>query len=134
LGAALVEPILIPVSAGELLDKKAILEIKRERIKDAGQLANVDRELAMLDSVARTTISANEAAAIKPLETELRAINEGLWNLENQVRAFERNGCFGDEFIHTARQIYAGNDRRAAVKKQINLLLKSSIVEEKSHN
>ena len=127
------EPILVPVSAGELLDKKTILQIKRERIKDPAQLANIERELALLESIARTSLAAAAPGAIEPLEAQLRTINETLWDLENTVRAFERSGLFDERFIAAARRIYAGNDRRAAVKRQINLLMNSSIVEEKSH-
>ena len=126
------EPILIPVSIGELLDKKTILEIKQARIQDPAQLANVERELGLLGSIARATLGA-APGEIATLEAQLRAVNETLWDLENAVRACERSGEFGDEFVATARQIYAGNDRRAAIKRQINLLMNSSIVEEKSH-
>lgn len=127
------EPILIPISAGELLDKKTILQIKQERIKDASQLANVQRELALLESIARAANATSPSPAIESLEAQLRAVNETLWDLENAVRACERAGRFGEDFVAAARQIYAGNDRRAAIKRQINLLMNSSIVEEKSH-
>jgi hypothetical protein len=126
--------LLIPVSAGELLDKKTILEIKRERLKDDGQRANVERELALLSAIARERLDGPEfAGALAQLESELRAINETLWDLENTVRAFERSGDFSGEFIDAARSIYAGNDRRASVKRKINLLLGSQLIEEKSH-
>jgi uncharacterized protein YukE len=126
--------LLIPVSAGELLDKKAILEIKRERLKDDGQRANVERELALLSAIARERLGGAEfAGALAQLESELRAINETLWDLENTVRAFERSGDFSAAFVDAARSIYAGNDRRASVKRKINLLLGSQLIEEKSH-
>ena len=128
------EPIFVPVSAGELLDKKTILEIKRERIKDHAQLANVERELALLTSIARNLMGGTgRAPDIDQLEIQLRHINSGLWDLENAVRAFERAGSFGEDFIDAARRIYAGNDARAALKRQINLLLQSSIIEEMNH-
>jgi hypothetical protein len=123
---------MIPVSAGELLDKKTILEIKRERLKDDGQRANVERELALLGAIARERLG-QFAGALAQLESELRTVNETLWDLENTVRAFERNGNFSEAFIAAARSIYAGNDRRAAVKRKINLLLGSQLIEEKSH-
>jgi hypothetical protein len=126
--------LLIPVSAGELLDKKTILEIKRERLKDAQQRANVERELALLSAIARDRLGQPEfAGALGQLESELRTINETLWDLENTVRAFERGGDFPAAFIDAARSIYAGNDRRASVKRKINLLLGSQLIEEKSH-
>lgn len=127
-------PIHIPVSAGELLDKKTILEIKRERLKDPGQVTNVERELGLLASIAQAVLAASDqAVAVAQLESELRDINTRLWDLENAVRGFEKTGNFGDPFIESARMIYAGNDRCAAVKRQINMLLQSSMIEEKSH-
>ena len=129
------EPILIPVAAGELFDKKTILEIKRQRIRDPQQRANVERELQLLTGIADTVLAG--LASPEPLErlaTELREINATLWDLENAVRAHEKSGAFDQAFVDTARGIYAGNDRRAAVKRQINLLLNSAIVEEKSHD
>lgn len=125
-------PIHIPVSAGELLDKKTILEIKAERIGDAQQLANVQRELALLSAVAAPLLESG-AGALAQLQAELRDINGQIWDLENAVRAFERAGDFGPDFVRTARTTYATNDRRSAVKRRINLLLNSALIEEKSH-
>jgi hypothetical protein len=128
------DPLLIPVSAGELLDKKTILEIKQQRIGDPEKRANVERELQLLATIAqKLSLASEQSAVLAQLESELRAVNSELWDLENKVRACDRSGVFGDDFIASARQIYAGNDRRAAVKRRINLLLGSSIVEEKSH-
>ena len=128
------DPLLIPVSAGELLDKKTILEIKQQRIGDPAQRANVERELQLLASIAqKLSAESGQAGPLAQLEGELRGVNSELWDLENRVRAFERNGVFDADFVASARQIYAGNDRRAAIKRRINLLLNSSIVEEKSH-
>jgi hypothetical protein len=130
----LAEPILIPVAAGELFDKKTILEIKEQRIRDPRQLANVEHELGLLAAIAANlTAGLDCAEPLERLECELREINTALWDLENAVRAHERSGVFGQGFVDTARAIYAGNDRRAAVKRQINLLLNSAIIEEKSH-
>ena len=127
-------PILVPVAAGELFDKKTILQIKRERIAAPEQRANVERELALLAEVAdRVASSTARRGELEALEAQLRGINEQLWDLENSVRACERETRFDDAFVQTARSIYAGNDRRAGVKRQINLLLGSSLVEEKSH-
>lgn len=127
-------PILIPVAAGELFDKKTILQIKRERIASPEQRANVERELALLAEVAeRVASSTARRGELEALEAQLRGINEQLWDLENSVRACERDARFDEAFVQTARSIYAGNDRRAAVKRQINLLLGSTLIEEKSH-
>ena len=126
--------ILIPVAAGELFDKKTILQIKRERIASPEQRANVERELALLAEIAdRIAASTERRAELQQLEAQLRGINEQLWDLENVVRACERNARFDESFVHSARSIYAGNDRRAAVKREINLLLGSALIEEKSH-
>jgi hypothetical protein len=126
--------ILIPVAAGELFDKKTILQIKRERIASSEQRANVERELALLTEVADGVASSTaRRAELDALEAQLRGINEQLWDLENTVRACERDSRFDEAFVRSARSIYAGNDRRAAVKRQINLLLGSPLIEEKSH-
>jgi hypothetical protein len=127
------EHILIPVSAGELLDKKTILQIKRERITDPAQLHNVEREFALLEEAAQKQGAALSSPEVKRLEADLLELNAQIWDLENTVRACERAGDHGEKFVNTARNIYASNDRRAAIKKQINLLLGSTIVEEKSH-
>ena len=126
--------ILIPVAAGELFDKKTILQIKRERIGSPEQRANVERELALLADIAeRIASSSARRGELDALEAQLRGINEQLWDLENTVRACERESRFDEAFVRSARSIYAGNDRRAAVKRQINLLLGSQLIEEKSH-
>ena len=123
------DTLLIPVSAGELLDKKVILQIKSERFTNEAQLANVRYELELLTAIAAPLLSEPVAA----LEAELKAINSKMWDLENAVREHDRSGSFGDSFVATARQTYANNDKRSALKRQINLLLRSAIVEEKSH-
>jgi hypothetical protein len=128
------EPLQVPVSAGELVDKKTILEIKRERMTDPAKRANVEHELGLLTTIAQQAFeNIGDAAALRELEQALKQINGAIWDLENQVRVHERNGTFGEAFIATARTTYATNDRRAAVKRQINELLRSDIVEEKSH-
>jgi len=129
----LTDPIFVPVSPGELLDKKTILEIKRERISNAAQRANVERELALLQGLSQRLVDGALGDQVATLEHELREINATLWDCENTVRRCERTGDFGEEFVATARHIYATNDKRASVKRQINQLLQSTIVEEKSH-
>ena len=121
----------IPVSPGELLDKLTILEIKAERIREADKLANVRRELALLDAVWRD--AAPETEPVGRLRAELKQVNEALWQIEDDIREQERSGRFGERFIALARSVYVTNDRRAAIKKAINLELGSAIVEEKSY-
>ena len=123
--------ILVPVSFGELLDKIAILQIKSERMSDAAKLANVRNELAALE----TTWAAHPAAAqdIAALRAELKAVNERLWVIEDDIRITEKAQAFDAEFIRLARAVYFENDIRARVKKDINLALGSAYVEEKSY-
>ena len=123
--------ILIPISPGELLDKITILQIKSERISDATKVANVRTELGMLEQVWSDTVEDDEQ--IRALSSELKSINEALWEIEDDVRDEERNKRFGDRFIELARAVYVTNDERANAKKKVNLHLNSSIVEEKSY-
>jgi hypothetical protein len=121
--------LLIPVSAGELLDKITILRIKAARMGDAQQLANVRRELSLLESTwneiggATTELTAEEHA--------LQGVNERLWDIEDRIRDKEARQLFDREFIDLARAVYVTNDERAALKKRINLQLGSRLVEEK---
>jgi hypothetical protein len=121
---------LTPVSVGELLDKLAILDIKAERIEDAQQRANVIKERDALAALA-APYRARDGAA--PLVAELRSVNEALWDIEDKIRDCERRKDFGDEFLGHARSVYRINDRRAALKKQINLLCGSALIEEKAY-
>lgn len=120
-----------PISHGELIDKLTILEIKSERMADAAKLANVRDELQLLsslwqaDAASRTDIAAERA--------ELKRINEALWEIEDEIRIKERHQAFDARFIELARAVYHTNDRRAAVKRAINLKLGSRLVEEKSY-
>jgi hypothetical protein len=125
------DAILVPVSAGELYDKITILLIKQERFTDAGKLANVGLELDMLRRVEERL---SNRAASEALVAELLAINQSLWDIEDGKRAHERRQDFGPEFVELARQVYIRNDRRAAVKRRINEVMGSAIVEEKSHD
>jgi hypothetical protein len=119
-----------PVSVGELLDKIAILDIKRERIADADKRANVEREFAAL-SAARDKLSLN--GAIAPLVADLKKVNEALWEIEDDIRECEAKSDFGPRFIELARSVYKQNDKRAALKAEVNKLCNSSLREEKSH-
>ncbi len=123
--------ILVPVSFGELLDKIAILQIKSERMTDPAKLANVRAELSALER----TWMAHPAAGqeIVKLRAELKAVNERLWVIEDDIRLKEKAQAFDGEFIELARSVYFQNDIRARVKKDINLALGSAYVEEKSY-
>ena len=123
--------ILIPISPGELLDKITILEIKSERIESSEKKANVNKELEMLNKV--WSDSVDEDSALASMRSELKSINESLWDIEDDIRDEERNKRFTERFIELARSVYVTNDQRADVKKRINLHLKSDIVEEKSY-
>ena len=123
--------ISIPVAPGELLDKITILELKLERIRDPQKLRNVRTEMAFLRGVASREIP--DTAAIAKLTAELRGINAELWDIEDKIRDCERAGDFGANFVALARAVYRSNDRRADVKRRINLALGSTIVEEKSY-
>lgn len=123
--------IQVPVSFGELLDKIAILQIKSERMTDPAKLANVRAELSALE----TTWMAHTAAGndIARLRAELKAVNERLWVIEDDIRIKEKAQAFDEEFIRLARAVYFENDERARIKKEINLALGSAYVEEKSY-
>lgn len=124
--------ISVPISPGELIDKITILEIKSVRISAADKLANVRRELDAL----RRTWSASDFAAtdIAPDQDALRAVNERLWKIEDDIREKERAQAFDAEFIRLARQVYFQNDERAAIKRRINTRLGSALIEEKSYS
>lgn len=122
--------IQVNISPGELLDKLTILEIKAERIEDPAKLDNVGRERAVLESAAEHI---EGSAGVPALKRELKAVNERLWDIEDEIRDHERDQNFGATFVELARAVYVTNDKRAALKKQINELLGSDIVEEKSY-
>ncbi|NIJ42340.1 hypothetical protein FHS78_002634 [Parvibaculum indicum] len=130
-GAAEVTPILIEVGPGELIDKITILRIKSERMSDAAKLVNVRHELQVLDRARSENLK--ESAELKRLEGELKAVNEALWDIEDDIRQCEADKDFGEKFVGLARAVYKTNDKRAAIKKEINLLTGSAIVEEKSY-
>src|SRR5829696_3064374 len=120
----------VPVSWGELLDKITILQIKHERIGDAQARANVARELELLGEVAAEQLG--RAALAEPI-ARLRAVNQELWEIEDSIRECEAAGDFGARFVQLARSVYQKNDRRAAIKREINAASGSALVEEKSY-
>jgi len=120
-----------PMSVGELLDKITILEIKSEKIKDEEKLKNINYELQLLKNTWIKTGLSNEKT--EALKVDLKNVNLRLWNIEDNIRIKEKNREFDDEFIKLARSVYYENDDRAQVKKNINLLTGSDLVEEKSY-
>ena len=121
----------VEVSAGELVDKITILEIKAERMADPDKLANVHRELRSLTATRREALPSSEE--LDEFTAELRRINERLWEIEDDIRDCERKREFGERFVELARAVYRTNDRRAAAKRKINELLGSELVEEKDY-
>ena len=121
----------VPVSWGELIDKLTILEIKSERLSSEEARANVRREYEALDKIA-AAVDRNPKVA--PLRTALKRVNETLWRIEDDIRAKEAAKSFDDEFIRLARAVYHNNDERGRIKREINALLGSEIVEEKQYS
>lgn len=122
--------IMAPISVGELIDKITILTIKASRIEDPAKLENVTKELIQLRTIADELHAPGELAI---LHKQLLMVNIELWDIENYKRTMEKDQNFGDGFINAARQVYLKNDIRADIKKKINLLVGSTIIEEKSY-
>ncbi|MCX6224467.1 MAG: DUF6165 family protein [Bacteroidia bacterium] len=118
----------IEISNGELLDKLSILEIKLEKIKDPEKRINIIGEYSLLKPLADKLIP-----IVGVQFRSLMDVNRLLWEIEDTIRDFERNQQFGDDFIQTARKVYRFNDQRAHIKKEINRLTNSGLVEEKSY-
>ena len=124
--------IMAPVSAGELLDKITILRVKALRLGNPDKLRNVQYELRELEAISEQHIVTSKQIA--DLMEELYYVNPELWDIEDGKRDAERRQAFDDRFIKLARDVYLKNDLRARIKKEINLLTGSAIVEEKSHH
>ena len=118
----------IQVSVGELLDKISILKIKKARIKDDKKLFNINKELIYLESKLY-----KHGAEIEDYFQQLYEINSKLWDIENSKRRCEAENNFGWDFIQLARDVYIWNDKRAEIKKKINLLTYSDVIEEKEY-
>ena len=125
------QTIMTAVAPGELIDKITILRIKSDRITDAAKVKNVRIELNILNATRAESVPDSEE--LTRLDAALQSVNEELWVIEDDIRDCERDGDFGQKFIDLARAVYVTNDKRAALKKDINLLLGSHIVEEKSY-
>lgn len=121
----------VEISIGEFFDKITILEIKKERISNAEKLANINKELNSLnDLLAQQSFTRDE---VKNEVSELRKVNEALWEIEDDIREKESQKAFDDRFIELARSVYITNDKRSEIKRDINLKLGSDFVEEKSY-
>jgi hypothetical protein len=120
-----------PCSLGELIDKITILRIKAERIREPQKLANVHRELKLLERLAHE--DGAHGSSLDVLTNQLAHVNARLWTIEDALRACERNGDFGPRFVALARSVYCENDTRAAIKRAINTLASSALMEEKSY-
>ena len=123
--------IKIDVSVGEIMDKLTILDIKAEKIDDTEKLTNIRKERdSLLPAIALPAYQTNK---IQQLKAELKQVNMRLWEIEDAIRLKESEKCFDAEFIKLARSVYFTNDKRAALKKQINIQTGSELVEEKSY-
>jgi hypothetical protein len=125
------DKILAEISAGELIDKITILEIKKTKISDSNKLEDVEKELLSLNLTFKKLIS--DTTQIQILIDNLKSVNLKLWDIENGKRLAEKNNDFGKEFIELARNVYKNNDKRAKIKLEINNILGSNIKEVKSH-
>ena len=125
------DKILAEISAGELIDKITILEIKKKRIKDVEKLKDVEKELLTLTDTFKKAIP--DRSKIQTLIDGLRAINLKLWDIENGKRLAEKNNDFGKKFIELARSVYKTNDERSKIKLEINIIFNSNIKEVKSY-
>lgn len=124
--------VMVEVAIGELVDKLTILEIKLEQIKDEAKLANIRTEYEILSAKSRAVVP--DDARIAALTQELKGVNEALWHIEDDIRDCERAKDFGPRFVALARSVYRTNDQRSLIKRQINQILNSGIVEEKSYS
>ena len=125
------DKILAEISAGELIDKITILEIKKEKISNKEKLVEVNKELSSLNETLKKSI--NVESKILSFKNDLKNINLKLWDIEDRKRSAEKNSQFDDKFIELARSVYKFNDERAKIKLAINNALGSNIKEVKSY-
>lgn len=125
------KPILVEVAPGELIDKITILEIKAERIENLDQRRNISLELEVLEAARNQAVV--PSGELDALTAELKQVNQVIWDVEDKIRDCERKKDFGPRFVEFARSVYRNNDHRCALKRQINELLGSKIMEEKSY-
>jgi len=123
--------ISIPVSSGELIDKISILKIKKKKISNSKKLININKELSLLNKIYKKNFKNNKKIIF--YEKELIKINNKLWKVEDDIRLLESKKIFNQKFIELARAVYITNDKRSDIKKKINELTGSLIIEEKSY-
>lgn len=123
--------IKIDVSVSELIDKITILELKQQNIKDKNKLKNICYELNKLNKI-KSKLNLSEE--IHKFEMKLKLVNSILWNIEDRIREKEKHKLFDDEFIKLSRDVYINNDQRASIKREIDTLVNSDIIEEKSYD
>ena len=125
------EDIKIPVSSGELIDKISILKIKRKKILNKSKLQNINHELSLLNKIYKNNFKKNKKILL--YEKKLIKINKKLWDVEDNIRLLESKKKFNQKFIDLARAVYINNDQRSEIKKKINELTGSYLIEEKSY-
>ena len=125
--------ILAEISVGELFDKITILNIKTQKIHDSEKLLNIEKELNFLNHQT-SNINVKDQESLNRNIEKLQLINEELWDIENYKRECEANKDFGEKFIQLSRDVHFKNDIRAQIKKEINLLTDSNVVEEKEYS
>ena len=123
--------ILSEISAGELLDKISILEIKLEKIKNKANQEKINKEYKILKEVQNSSIEVTEK--LKTLVKKIKEVNQNLWDIEDKLRFCEKNKDFGKNFIELARGVYFNNDKRSKIKSEINKILMSNIKEVKEY-
>ena len=123
--------ILSEISAGELLDKISILEIKLEKIEDKNNREEIKKEYKILKEIQNSSIKFDDK--IKEIFNSIKVINIRLWNVEDELRVCEKNKDFGENFIELAREVYFNNDKRSKIKSEINKRLGSNIREVKQY-
>jgi len=123
--------VTVEIPSGELIDRITILEIKAQRVTDPEKLNNVEKELRTLTNTRDCFIQ--PSAELAELTSQLKAVNEALWEIEDGIRDCERAKDFGPRFVELARSVYRNNDRRAELKRKISILLGSNLIEEKSY-
>ncbi len=123
--------IKVPISVGELVDKITILEIKTKEITDTEKIDNIQKELDQLNRAADDELMKSQE--LRLLKSRLYQINEKLWSIEDDLRQMERHKIFDTDFIESARLVYFTNDERSQIKREINQLTDSDLIEEKSY-
>ena len=125
------EDIIVPVSSGELIDKIAVLKIKKKKIFNKSKLKNINNELSLLNEIYKKNFKNNKKLLL--YEKKLIKINKKLWDIEDEIRFLESKKNFNQQFIDLARAVYINNDERSEIKKKINKLTGSRLIEEKSY-